>query len=265
VNGDGQRPEDRRHDHVVRDAGCHEPERVGESRRRAQDREQNDKGHGIDEAQERGGNDRDDRTKAMQGATDRDGQCDRHEQGECRGPERTLRERVEGQTPDERPDEAAVEPDGDGPDDRHDEDEMRLGIAHPEIWRDGRFDDGGHRRCDRRDEQSHVTIRSSASRSRLDRAGRLTIGGGGDVQHQYPMPARDPAMARSSLGAEGSESQFERERGRRARFHVKPWPRSAARGERQGETRLGRAQSPGERLARPSGARRFEGRKGPGC
>ena len=40
---------------------------------------------------------------------------------------------VEGEPPDEGPDEAAVESDGDGPDDREDEDEVRLGIAHPKV------------------------------------------------------------------------------------------------------------------------------------
>ena len=81
--------------------------------------------------------------------------ADGDEQREGCAPERSLGEGVEGHAPDEGPDEPAVESNGDGPDDRQDEDEMRLGIAHPEVLRDGRFNDGGHRRSDRGDEQGH--------------------------------------------------------------------------------------------------------------
>ena len=97
---------------------------------------------------------------------------DRDQQREGRGAQRTLRERVQGQTPDERPDQPAVESDGDGPDDRQDERQVRLGIAHPQVLGDGRFNDGGHRRCDRGDEQGHG--RSDPRRARFAPRSRVT-------------------------------------------------------------------------------------------
>ena len=70
-------------------------------------------------------------------------------------PERPLCQDVDGDPADERPDQSTFETGREGPDDREDEDQMRLGIAHPNVRTDGEFDDRCHRRSDRGDEQSH--------------------------------------------------------------------------------------------------------------
>ncbi len=77
------------------------------------------------------------------------------QQDECGRPQGSLRQDIESQATDESPNQSWLETHHDGDHDGPDQDQVRLSAADLEIRSYGQFEQGGHCRTDRSEQQGH--------------------------------------------------------------------------------------------------------------
>ena len=149
-----------------------------------------------------------------------------------------LRQDIEGEAPDEGPDETGLETERDRHDDAEDEDRVRLCVADPQVRHDSQFEQRRHHRADRSEEQGHEMGRSSAKRPKVarppdpaprddrsaatsggvshgtaDRAMRVAVGAmradvSRETRRPTPRSMRGPAVSRETVTSDVADARY---------------------------------------------------------